>query len=284
MKIITNDYGCGTSSSILDYTNSDVVVVSNHNHKHIFDIKNEDLFFVGHEFLMYLWEKPSYVNYWKNYKGKKIIWCFEKIDCIVSEWEEKSHYSLSVCQKFTDLFYASDEQDCRKYNLSWLPQWSSNRFYNQKDSQPKEEKIVFSGQAGLIGYEKRDELIQNILQDNDIKNKFYISNNKRTKTWDEYIENFLNHKVILAPFGNLKAFNTRTYEALISGRVLLQQIDEEYKWHIESIEKFKNVIFFKDFAELKNIILNTDFNSKFDINPLQQFEENNFFERIKRVS
>ena len=283
MKIITNDYQCGTSSSILDYGSDNVVVVSESNHSHVFNIKNEDLFFVGHEFLMYLWDNPLYLRHWKNYKNKKIIWCFEKIDCIVPEWQEKSHYSLSICQQFTDKFFASDEQDCRKYGINWLPQWSSNKFYDNKNIIPKEEKIVFSGQAGLLGYEKRDELLDKITNDKDLIKYFYISNTKRTKTWDDYISNFLNHKVILAPFGNLKAFNTRTYEALISGRVLLQQVDDEYRWHVQSLEKFKNVIFFKDYEELKKILLTTNFDEKFDSDPKLQYEENNFFERMSRI-
>lgn len=283
MKIITNDYGCGTSSSILDYTNQDVIIVSEQNHKHIFNIRNEDLFFVGHEFLMYLWDNPLYLQHWKNYKGKKIVWCFEKIDCIVPEWQDKSHYSLSICQQFADKFFASDEQDCRKYGIDWLPQWASNKFYINKDVLPVEKKIVFSGQAGLIGYEKRDKLLADIINDKDLNEFFYISNDKRTKTWDDYISSFLSHKIILAPFGNLKAFNTRTYEALTSGRVVLQQIDEEYKWHIESLEKFKNIIFFNTFEDLKKILLNTNFDEKFEKDPKIQFQKNNFFERINRI-
>ena len=44
MKIVTNDYGCGTSSSILDYDIEDVVVVSKDNWEHIFDIDDDLLF------------------------------------------------------------------------------------------------------------------------------------------------------------------------------------------------------------------------------------------------
>ena len=105
MKIVTNDYGCGTSSSILDYGTNDVIVVSETNHKHLFDVRDEDLLFIGHDFLMYLWDNQHYFNHWKNYKGKKYIWCFEKIDCVVPEWKQKSHYSLSLCQHFADQFY-----------------------------------------------------------------------------------------------------------------------------------------------------------------------------------
>lgn len=280
MKIVTNDYGCGTSSSIVDYGTNDVIIVSEQDHKHIFEIRNEDLLFIGHDFLLYLWNHPQYFKHWQNYKGRKIIWCFEKIDCVVPVWKEKSHYSLSICQHFTDEFYSSDEQDCRKYGIKWLPQWASRKFFDQKSHVPKQDKITFSGQAGSIGYEKRDDLLMKITNDLEIKDYFYSSNTSRTRSWDDYIINFLNHKFILAPFGNFKGFNTRTYEALTSGRVLLQQIDQEYKWHMESISRFKNVVFFETFEELKNVILNTDLNEKFDNNPDKQFEENSLFSRL----
>lgn len=283
MKIVTNDYGCGTSSSIVDYGTNDVIIVSEQNHKHLFDIRNEDLLFIGHDFLLYLWNHPEYFKHWQNYKGKKIIWCFEKIDCVVPAWREKSHYSLSICQHFTDQFYSSDEQDCRKYGIKWLPQWASRHFFDKKSKTPQQSKITFSGQSGTIGYEKRDELMKKISEDADIRDKFYISNSQRNKTWDEYINNFLNHKFILAPFGNFKGFNTRTYEALTSGRVLLQQVDKDYIWHVNSISKFKNVVLFETFEDLKNILLNVDIDSKFDENPQQQFEENNLFSRISSL-
>lgn len=280
MKIVTNDYGCGTSSSILDYGIDNVVIVSETNHSHLFDIEGEDLLFIGHDFLMYLWDNPRYANHWKNYKGKKLVWCFEKIDCLVPQWMMKSHYSLSICQTFTDQFYSSDEQDCRKYGIKWLPQWASRRFYDQRSQIPTNNKLTFSGQAGTVGYEKRDDLMLRISQDEDIKSKFYVSNKSRTKSWDEYIQNFLDHKFILAPFGNFKGFNTRTYEALTSGRVLLQQVDENYKWHVESLSRYKNVVFFETFEQLKEILLDSDLESKLDSNPKHQFDENNFIQRM----
>lgn len=283
MKIVTNDYGSGTSSSILDYSTNDVIVVSESNHSHLFDVRGEDLLFIGHDFLLYLWLNEKYLNHWKNYQGKKYIWCFEKIDCVVEAWKYKSYYSLNLCHQFTDKFYSSDEQDCRKYGIKWLPQWASRFFYDRRLLVPQENKITFSGQAGTIGYEKRDDLIKKIKEDNDIKDKFYVSNSSRNKTWDEYITNFLNHKYILAPFGNFKGFNTRTYEALTSGRVLLQQVDSEYKWHVDSLSKYKNVVFFETFDELKNIILNVNLDEKIDLNSNTQFIENNLFERLKRI-
>lgn len=280
MKIVTNDYGCGTSSSILDYETDNVIVVSEENHKHLFDVRDEDLLFIGHDFLMYLWDDPRYINHWKNYKGRKLIWCFEKIDSIVLEWGLKGHYSLSLCQTFTDEFYASDEQDCRKYGCQWLPQWASRRFYDQRSQVPTQSRLTFSGQSGTIGYEKRDELMFRISQDSDIKDRFYVSNNSRDKSWDDYIQNFLDHKFILAPFGNFKGFNTRTYEALTSGRVLLQQVDKEYEWHVGSLSKYKNVVFFETFEQLKKIILETNLDDLYDSNPTKQFEDNNLLQRL----
>jgi len=61
MKIVTNDYGCGTSSSILDYGVTDVILVSEDNYQHVFDA-DDDLFFVGHDFLLYLWDSPDKIK------------------------------------------------------------------------------------------------------------------------------------------------------------------------------------------------------------------------------
>ena len=52
MKLVTLDYGCGTSSSILDYEIKDVVLVSENNYEHVYDI-DDDLFFIGHDFLFF---------------------------------------------------------------------------------------------------------------------------------------------------------------------------------------------------------------------------------------
>jgi len=282
MKIITNDYGCGTSSSILDYGTKDVVVCSEQNHKHVFDLSGEDLLFVGHDFLNYLWDSQRYRQHWKSYSGKKHIWCFEKIDCIVPQWKEKSHASLGMAQQFTDSFFVSDEQDARKYNIPWLPQWASSRFYDQRKQTPLEDKMTFSGQAGVLGYADRDALLTKLQTDADIKDKFYISNTTRSKTWDDYISNFLNHKFILNPLGNFKGFNTRTYEALTSGRVLIQQVDKEFTWHRESLEKYPNVIFFETFEQLKQIVLNLE-EQNVVADCERQFSENNFHQRMTLI-
>lgn len=280
MKIITNDYGCGTSSAFLDYKLEDVVVCSEENHAHVFDIQGEDLFFVGHEFLMYLWDNEKYREHWKNYPHAKIIWCFEKVDCVIPQWQQKSHYSLGLCQTFTDKFVASDEQDCRKYGLTWLPQWASCRFYENRNQIPLESRVVFSGQAGVPGYAQRDDLLKRLSPNIDL---CYISNHKRTKSWDDYISNFLNHSKILAPLGNLKAFNTRTFEALTSGRLLLQQVDEEFPWHMKLLEKYPNVRFFQTHEELLELLKSQEIQNFVPVDPTQAFEENTVFARFKML-
>lgn len=279
MKIICEDYGCGTSSAFVDYGLKNVVHCSREKHDHIFDITGEDLFFVGHEFLLYLWDTERKLKHWQNYKNRKIIWCFEKIDCIVDEWQRKSHWSLERCQQFTDEFVASDEQDCRKYGITFFPQWASRRFYDQRQQIPTETKIVFSGQAGVIGYEKRDKLLTALSS----KPEFYVSNHTRKLSWDEYIDNFLRHKNILAPFGNLKAFNTRTFEAIISGRLLLQQVDDEYKWHVEKFS-YPNVFFFETLQDLEGIVESDDFRDYSIPNDIEEiYKTNTPYSRFKEI-
>ena len=42
MKLVTNDYGCGTSSSIFDYGIKDVIVVSENDYEHVFDADDDN--------------------------------------------------------------------------------------------------------------------------------------------------------------------------------------------------------------------------------------------------
>ena len=49
------------------------------------------------------------------------------------------------------------------------------------------------------------------------------------------------------------------------------------------IPKYKNVVFFETFEELKNIILNVNLDEKLDVNSTLQFEENNLFSRLKLI-
>lgn len=283
MKFVTNNWFCGTSASFVDYgIPDDIVICSEQDHKHVFDLQ-DDLFFVGHDFLLYLWDTEAYRAHWRNFKHQKVIWCFEKIDCIVPDWRNKSHYSLGLCQTFTDKFCAADEQDCRKYNIFWLPQWASRRFYDERYLPATEDRLLFSGQAGVIGYNRRNELIDRIMMDPALKDKFYLSNITRKLGWDDYITNFLQHKMILAPYGNLVAYNTRTFEALTSGRWLLQQVDDEYKWHMKLTEPYKNVSHFTTFEQLKHILLNERAIDHVDPDATEQFNNNCLYERMKRL-
>ena len=61
MKLVTLDYGCGTSSSILDYGIEDVVIVSEDDYERVFNV-NDDLLFIGHDFLFFLWDNEEKIS------------------------------------------------------------------------------------------------------------------------------------------------------------------------------------------------------------------------------
>lgn len=283
MKIVTNDYGCGTSSSILDYEIQDAVVVSQDNWRHIAEIK-EDLFFIGHDFLLYMWDTDEKIDLWRKHPGKRLVWCFEPIDSPIKQWHAKSHYSMSQCQKFMHDAYGADERTCDKYGIKWMPQWCSSRFYSLKDRKIESDKILFSGQAGKPEYEKRNSLLSLILQDKDLSNKIEITNTSRSLGWDDYIDNFLKYPVILNPMGILHGCNTRAYETIISGRVLLQQEDSEgYRRHRELLQRHPNVFFYKTYEELKEIILDTNLIDLVQEKTDNQYSENNIYSRFSDI-
>ena len=283
MKIVTNDYGCGTSSSILDYGISDVVVVSEDCWEHILDI-DDDFLFVGHDFLLYMWDTHEKVSKWQAHPGKKIMWCFEPIDSHIEKWHMKSHYCLSQCQHFIHDIFGADERSCDKYGIKWLPQWCSNKFYEMRHQKIETDKILFSGQAGKSEYSERNILLNQIKSDADISDRVEVTNTTRSLEWDDYIKNFLRYPIILNPMGILKGCNTRTYETLISGRVLLQQEDiEGYQRHRELLQKHPNVFFYKTYKDLKEIILGTDLRVLVQENTDAQYKENNIFTRFKEV-
>jgi hypothetical protein len=64
---------------------------------------------------------------------------------------------------------------------------------------------------------------------------------------------------------------------------LLQQVDSEYEWHSESIRKFKNVILFETFDELKQTLMAADLDTFLEKEPITQFEENNFIQRMNSI-
>lgn len=276
MKIITNDYGCGTSSSILDYNIEDVVIVSESNYSHVYDI-DDDLFFIGHDFLFYLWDTDEKVQRWLSHKHRKAVWCFERIDAIVPQWKAKSEYSISLLKQFVDQIYVCDEDDANTYG-DWLPQWASKKFFDKRNTQVSNNKILFSGQAGKPEYQERNIFLNDILLDNDLKNEINITNFSREYSWNDYCNNLLSYERVLNPVGILKGFNTRTYEVLYSGRILLQQTYGDYPRHSKLIQECQNAISFQTLDELKfkiNLPKTTD-STKF-------FEDNNIYARFKSI-
>lgn len=255
MKLVTNDYGCGTSSSILDYNLQDVVVVSENNYEHVFDVQ-DDLLFIGHDFLFYLWDNEHKLKRWMSRKGKfdHWVWCFERIDAIVPAWQIKSHYSLKIASNFCNRILACDEDDCDKYGFDWLPQWASKRFYEKREIISTSDKILFSGQAGGSEYHIRNSLLREILNDENLSKIVEVTNTKRTFSWEDYINNLIQYQTILNPMGILRALNTRAYETLISGRHLLQHTVGEYKRHEKMLKECPSIFFFRDFNDLKGFI------------------------------
>lgn len=279
MKLVTQDYGCGTSSSIFDYGIEDVIIVSPNNFEHIFEV-NDDLFFVGHDFLFFLWDSPEKVQRWKNFKYLKIVWCFERIDAIVPIWQQKSHYSMQMIRQFADQIFVCDEDDCEKYGFDWFPQWGSCKFFEKKQNVPEINKILFSGQAGIPEYAYRNEFVNQILQDKDLANSLNVTNTSRTLSWDQYIDNLLNHTAILNPVGILKGFNTRAYEVMYSGRMLLQHTYGNYKNHFNMIKDCKNVVHFSDVKGLKKQLSNLDLSVK---DSSGFYNKNNIYARFKSI-
>lgn len=278
MKLVTQNYGSGTSSSIYDYGIEDVVTVSPDNYNHVYDI-DDDLFFIGHDFLFFLWDSPEKLLRWKQHKHRKAVWCFERINAIVPAWKQKSEYSLSILKQFVDQIYVCDEDDADVYG-DWLPQWASCKFYEMKDSEVTVDKYLFSGQAGKPEYHARTLLLNNIFQDSDLKDKFQITNFSRNLSWDLYCKNLLSFSGVLNPVGILRGFNTRSYEVMYSGRTLLQQTAGKYKRHERLLEGHSNVILFQDLDELKSKV--KDYNCK-ESNPIKFFKKNNIYARFKDI-
>ena len=281
MKLVTQDYGCGTSSSILDYKINDVISVSETEYEHVFNVE-DDLLFIGHDFLYFLWDNEEKIKKWMARKDKyeHWVWCFERIDSIVPAWMHKSHVSLTILSKFCKRILACDEDDCDKYGLDWLPQWASIKFYDNRNVVPTSDKILFSGQAGNAEYELRNKLLSQISEDNQLNNLLQITNTSRSLDWESYINNLLQYKAILNPIGILRGLNTRAYETLYSGRILLQHTVRNYKRHENLLKDTKNVFFFKEYDELKKIINSKDFSIDDSEN---SYSKNSLFYRMKMI-
>jgi hypothetical protein len=282
MKLVTLDYGCGTSSSILDYDGGKhAIVVTEDNWKHVLDA-NEDLMLVGHDFLLFMWDTQEKVEMWKAFPHRVAVWCFERIDAIVPFWMAKSHYSLSFIKQFADEIYACDEDDCNKYGYTWLPQWASRKFYDNRLQQPTNDKLLFSGQAGKPEYYARNVLLGNMLNDSEISSKLQITNTTRNLGWDDYVSNLLSYRAIINPIGTLKSLNTRAYECIYSGRMLFQQAAGNYHRHLNILEGCKNVVFFYDFEELKSRM--PEKIEQVEIaNSEKAFEKHSLYARIKSI-
>ena len=281
MKFITNDYGCGTSSSILDYNDGQYgVVVSPDNWQHVLDIK-EDIFMVGHDFLLYMWDTDEKVNLWKAFPYKIYVWCFERIDAIIPEWKQKSYFSITQIRKFAHKIFACDEHDCDKFGYDWIPQWASPKFYEKRNNLiNNEDKILFSGQAGKPEYYLRNKLLFDMQNDEYFKKRLIINNNTRELTEEEYLNKMLSFKYILNPIGVLEAFNVRTFEVLYANRILLQQVSREYNRHFNLIKNYKNCILFTTIEELKQKIKE---NTISIVDDNKFFIENNIQKRIKMI-
>lgn len=281
MKLVTNDYGCGTSSSILDYNIEDVVVVSEENYLHVFDVE-DDLLFIGHDFLFYLWDNEEKLKRWLSRKDKfeHWLWCFERIDCIVPQWMQKSHYSLSIASKFCKRILACDEDDCDKYKLDWLAQWSSKKFYDNREVKPTINKVLFSGQAGSPEYYTRNILLKEIISDTKLASLVEVTNTKRSLGWEEYIHNFLKYKAILNPVGILRGLNTRAYETLTSGRILLQHTVGNYKRHEALLKDSCSVLFFQNIEELRSSIEKI---GEMTPSPEESYTSHSLYARMKSI-
>lgn len=283
MKLVTNDYGCGTSSSILDYGIQDVVIVSEQNYEHVFEAE-DDLLFIGHDFLFYLWDNEEKLKKWLSYaqKYELWVWCFERIDAIVPQWMHKSHYSLNVASRFCKRILACDEDDCDKYGLDWLPQWASPVFFERRNITPESPKILFSGQAGGPEYAMRNNLLQQISSDSELSQKIMITNKQRNLQWNDYVNNLLKYKVVLNPVGILRGLNTRAYETLYSGRMLLQHKIGNYSRHEKLFSSSDSIVFFDNFNQLKSLISSIS-EGWSSMDSIDFYERHSLFSRMKQI-
>jgi hypothetical protein len=228
-----------------------------------------------------LWDSEEKIKKWMAYsqKNELWLWCFERVDAIVPAWQQKSHFSISVASKFCKRILACDEDDCDKYNFDWLPQWASKKFYDLRHTKTQSDKILFSGQAGIPEYKMRNDVLSSIFSDESLKNRFEITNTKRSFSWEEYIQNFLKYETVLNPVGILRGLNTRAYEAIYSGRVLLQHTAGHYRRHQQLLKSNSGVLFFDSLDRLKKELDE----KKITPNPELSFRENSLHARMKMI-
>ena len=96
-------------------------------------------------------------------------------------------------------------------------------------------------------------------------------------SWNDYVLNLMNFKTVLNPVGILRGLNTRAYETIYSGRLLLQHTVGKYERHQKMLSSTPNVIFFESFKDLKDKLQQHEFVSF----PEKSFNDNNLFARMK---
>jgi hypothetical protein len=285
LKIVTNDYGCGTSSSILDYGIKDVVVVSENNYQHVFE-QDDDLLFIGHDFLFYLWDSEEKIKKWMSYAQKRELWlwCFERVDAIVPEWKKKSHVSIAIASKFCKRILACDEDDCDNYGFDWLPQWASKKFYENRHLKTTSKKVLFSGQAGGAEYHIRNSLLSKIFEDNELSRLVEVTNTKRSLDWQSYVNNLLKYESVLNPVGILRGLNTRAFETIYSGRKLFQHTFGSYRRHENLLKDCPHAVFFKDIEEFRTSLKNLE-NLNFQTKDLgeEAYKKHSLYARMKSI-
>lgn len=287
MKLVIQNYGCGTSSSVLDYGIRDVVVVSETKYSHVFD-EEDDLLFIGHgspgDNLYFLWDTDEKIQKWIQRKDKweHWVWCFERVDAVLPHWMRKSHASLAQATRFCKRILACDEDDCDKYGFDWLPQWASCRFHERREVEPVSSRVLFSGQAGGPEYHTRNRLLKGVLEDTQLSQVVEITNTRRSMGWDGYIDNMLQYPVILNPVGILRGLNTRAYEALYSGRILLQHTDGTYRRHEEMLAEEPGVRFFRDIRGLREAVESIDIGGR-PVPTLETYTNHSLYARMKSI-
>jgi spore maturation protein CgeB len=90
----------------------------------------------------------------------------------------------------------------------------------------------------------------------------------------------MSYRFILNPFGILRGLNTRAYETLYSGRVLLQHTVGEYSRHEKMLKDNPGVIFFRDFEDLKR---KTTRLREIETDCTLSFEEGSLHSRMKKI-
>ena len=97
----------------------------------------------------------------------------------------------------------------------------------------------------------RNLLLKEIADDSGLSMAVEVTNTRRSLDWDGYINNMLRYRTVLNPVGILRGLNTRAYEAMYSGRVLLQHAVGQYRRQEEMLRDNGAVIFFRDATGLR---------------------------------